>query len=58
MGKFVKRQELEAAGTPLKIPKVNLLETVSHMAASQIDMGFVAAATLSRALMEKKVSQL
>ena len=58
MGKFVKRQELEAAGTPLKMSKVYVLETVNHMAASQIDVGFAAAATLSRALKEKKVIQL
>ena len=58
MGKFVKRQELEAVGTPLKISKINVLETINHVAASQIDVGFGAAATLSRALKEKKVSQL
>ena len=57
MEKFVKRQELEAPGTPLKISKVNLLETVNHVAASQIDVGFAAAATLGRALKEK-VSKL
>ena len=57
MGKFVKRQ-LETAGTPLKISKVNVLETVNHVAASQIVVGFAASATLSRALKEKKVSQL
>ena len=58
MGKFVKTLELEAAGIPLKISKVNVLETVNHVAASQIDVGFAAAATLSRALKEKKVIQL
>ena len=58
MGKFVKRQELEAAGTPLKISKVSVLETVNHVAASQTDVGFAAPATLSRALKEKKVSQV
>ena len=58
MGKFVKRQELEAAGTPLKISKVSVLKTLNHVAISQIDVGFDAAVTLSRALKEKKVSQL
>ena len=58
MGKFVKRQELEAAGMLLKISKVSVLETVIHVAASQIDVRFAAAATLSRALKEKKVCHL
>ena len=58
MGNFLKRQEHEAAGTQWKISKVNVLETVNHVDASQIDVRFAAAATLSRALKEKKVSQL
>ena len=58
-GKFVKRQEHEAAGgTPLKISKVNVVGIVNHVDASQIDVRFGAAATLSRALKEKIVSQL
>ena len=48
MGKFVKRHKLEAAGTPLKISKVSVLETVNHTASSQIDVGFAAAATLKQ----------
>ena len=58
MGKSVNRQECEAAGPPLKISKVSVLETVYHVPTSQIDVGFAAAATLSRALKLKKVSQL
>ena len=58
MWKYVKRQVLETAGTTLKISKVNILEAVNHVAASQIDIGFAAAATLSRMLKEKKVNQL
>ena len=58
MEKFVKRQECEAAGFPLKISKLNVMETINHVAVSQIDVGFAAAATLSRALKEQKVSQL
>ena len=42
----------------LKISMVNVLETINHVAASEIDVGFAAAATLSRALKEKKISQL
>ena len=34
------------------------METVNHVTASQIDVGFAAAASLSRAMKEKKVSQL
>ena len=45
-------------GTPLKISKVKVLGTVSHVAVSQIDAGFAAAAALSRALKEKKICQL
>ena len=57
MGNFVKKQELEAVGTPLRISKNNVLETVKHVATSQIDVRFSAAATLSR-ILKKKVSQL
>ena len=58
MGKSLKRWELEVVGTPLKISKVSVLETVNHVAAMQIDIRFAAATTLSRALKEKKFSQL
>ena len=56
MGKFVRRQELEAADTPLKVSMVSVLETVNHVAVSQIVVAFATAANLSRALKEKKVS--
>ena len=58
MGKFVKTQELEAADTPLKISEVNVLAIENHVAASDIDVRFAATATVSKALKEKKVSQL
>ena len=57
MGKFVKTQELEAVDTPLKISKVNVLAIENHVAASDIDVGFAAAATVSKPLKEK-ISQL
>ena len=57
MGKFVKRQELEAACTPLKISKINVLETVNHVATSQIDVGF-AASSNSKQRPEGKEGQL
>ena len=56
-GKFVKTQGLEAADTLLKISKVNVLAIENHVAASDIDIGFAAAATVSKALKEK-ISQL
>ena len=58
MGKFVKVQEPEAADSPLKISKVNVLATEHHVAASDIDVGFAAAATVGKALKERKISQL
>ena len=58
MGKFVKTQKLEAADTPLKIAKVNVVAIENHVAASDVDVGFVPAATVSKALKEKNISQL
>ena len=58
MGKFVKRQELEAADSPYKIVKLNVSHAASHVAPSDIDIGFAAKATVDKALREKKVSQL
>ena len=45
MGKFVKRQELEAADSPYKIAKLNVSHVASHVAPSDIDIGFAAKAT-------------
>ena len=39
MGKFVKRQELEAADSPYKIAKLNVSHAASHLAPSDIDIG-------------------
>ena len=58
MGKFVKRQELEAADSPYKIAKLNVSRATSHVAPSDIDIGFRTKATVDKALREKKVSQL
>ena len=57
MGKFVKRQELEAADSPYKIAKLNVSHAASHVVPSDIDIGFAAKATVDKALREK-VSQL
>ena len=53
MGKFVKRQELEAADSPSKIAKLNVSHAVSHVAPADIDIGFAAKATVDKALREK-----
>ena len=58
MGKFVKRQELEAADSPYKIAKLNVSLAARHVAPSDIDIGFGAKAIVDKALREKKVSQL
>ena len=39
MSKFVKGREIEDADNPLKIAKLNALESVNHEAASEIDIG-------------------
>ena len=58
MGKFVKRTELEAADSAYKIVKLNVLQATTHVAPSQIDIGFAAKAIIDKALKEKKISQL
>ena len=58
MGKFVKRQQLEAADSPYKIAKLNVSHAASHVAPSGIGIGFAVKATVDKALREKKVSQL
>ena len=54
----MKRQELEAAESPYKIAKLNVSHAASHVAPSDIDIGFAAKATVDKALREKQVSQL
>ncbi len=58
MGRFVKRQELESADTPWKLCQIKVLETSTHVVPSEINVGFAAAASLRKALKDKKVSQL
>ena len=58
MQKFIKQNELQAANSPAKIPKLNVLETGIHWAAAVIVVGFAATAILIKALKEKKPSQL
>ena len=58
MGKFVKRQEPEAAESLYKIAKLNVSHAANHVTPSDIDIGFAAKATVDKALREKKVIQL
>ena len=58
MGKFVKREELEAANSPYKIAKLHVSHAASHVTPSEIDIGFAAKATVDKALREKRISQL
>ena len=58
MGKFVKREELEAADSPYKIAKLNVSHAASHVTPSEIDIGFAAKATVDKALREKRIRQL
>jgi hypothetical protein len=58
MGKFVKREQLLAADTPLKLAKLDVSQTSHHVGASEIDIGFAASNSLSKCTREKTVSQL
>ena len=53
MGRFVKRQELEAADSPYTIAKLNVSHAASHVAPSDTDIGFAAKATVDKALREE-----
>ena len=57
MQKFIKQGEMQAANSAVKIAKLNVMETSIHLAPSDVDVGFAAAATLSKVTKEKKLSQ-
>ena len=57
MQKFVKQSEMQAANSAVKIAKLNVMKTSIHLAPSDVDVGFAAAATLSKVTKEKKLSQ-
>ena len=57
MQKFIKQSEIQAANCPVKIAKLNVMETGIHVAHSDVDVGFAATATLTKAYKEKKLSQ-
>ena len=58
MGKFVKREVLEAADTGQKLAKLDVANTDNHLPPAQVNIGFAAASTLTKIQKEKKVSQL
>ena len=58
MWKFVKTQELEAGDTPMKISKVNVLAIENHVAALLLMLDLLQQQLVSKALKEKKISQL
>ena len=58
MGKFMKRAVLEGAKSAYKIAKLNVLDSATHVAPSEVDIGFAAKTTLEKVYKEKKISQL
>ena len=57
MQKFIKQSEMQAANSPVKIAKLNVMETGIHVAPFDVDVGFAVTATLTKAYKEKKLSQ-
>ena len=57
MQKFIKQSEMQAANSPLKISKLNVMETGIHLVPSDVDVWCAAPATLTKAYKEKKLSQ-
>ena len=58
MGKFMKRAVLEGANSAYKIAKLNVLDSATHVAPSEVDIAFAAKTTLEKIYKEKKISQL
>ena len=56
MQKFIKQSEMQAANTVVKIAKLNVMDTTIHVALSDVDVGFAATDTLTKAVNEKKLS--
>ena len=54
----MKRAVLEAANSAYKIAKLNVLDSATHVAPSEVDIGFAAKTTLEKVYKEKKISQL
>ena len=58
MGKFIKRAVFEGANSTYKIAKLNVLDSATHVAPSEVDIGFAAKPTLEKFYKGKKISQL
>ena len=56
MGKFMKRAVLEGVNSAYKIAKLNVLDSATHVAPSEVDIGFAAKTTLEKVYKEKKIS--
>ena len=54
----MKKKELDVANTAYKVAMADVLSTDHQVTASQVDVGFAAAATLAKRLKEKKISEL
>ena len=59
MGKFImKRAVLEGANSAYKIAKLNVLDSATHVAPLEVDIGFTAKTTLEKVYKGKEISQL
>ena len=58
MGKFMKRAVLEGANSAYKIAQLNVLDSATHVAPSEVGIGYAAKTTLEKVYKEKKISQL
>ena len=58
MGKFMERAVLEGANSTYKIAKLNVFDSTTHIAPSEVDIGFAAMTTLEKVYKWKKISQL
>ena len=58
MGKFMKRAALEGVNSAYKIAKLNVLDSATHVAPSEVNIDFAAKTTLAKVYKEKRISQL
>ena len=55
MGKFMKRAVLEGANSAYKIAKLNVLDSATHVAPSEVDIGFAAKTTSEKFTKRKRL---
>ena len=53
----MKRAVLEGVNSTYKIAKLNMLDSATHVAPSEVNIGFAAKTTLAKVYKEKKISQ-